>query len=140
MAVIRPPIAAEAAEEGRDIGRAEMVNADRHSIITSLNLHLLLQQQHEQEEAAHCAGKHPRPPPHYIKSSSPPSDLIPALTQLHCLIPIELTLQLSHTPAVVAAAAAASSSSAADNYSTSCSSGTFTLCEVCLYVTVVPYL
>ena len=137
MAVIRPPIAAEAAEEGRDIGRAEMVNADRHSIITSLNLHLLLQQQQEQEEAAHCAGKHPRHPPHYIKSS--PSDLIPALTLLHCLIPIELTLQLSHTPAVVAAAAA-SSSSAADNYSTSCSSGTFTLCEVCLYVTVVPYL
>ena len=67
--MIRPPIAAEAAEEGHDIGRAEMVNADRHSIITSLNLHLLLQQQQQQqqeeeedeEDAAQAAGRNPSP-------------------------------------------------------------------------------
>jgi len=42
VAVIRPPVIAEAAEEGREIGRALMVNADRHTIICSLNLHMLL--------------------------------------------------------------------------------------------------
>ena len=51
VAIIHPPRAAEASEEGSETYRTTMVNADSHSIITSLNLHMILQQhkmrQHE---------------------------------------------------------------------------------------------
>jgi hypothetical protein len=40
--VIRPQIAAESAEESKDASLSAMINADRQTIITSLNLHMIL--------------------------------------------------------------------------------------------------
>lgn len=44
VVIIRPPIASETAFEGQEVdaSRSAMLNADKHTIITSLNLHLLL--------------------------------------------------------------------------------------------------
>ena len=60
VAIIRPPRAAEASEEGSDISKSAMVNADRHTIITSLNLHIILleqqlRQQEEEEQSMHLS-------------------------------------------------------------------------------------
>lgn len=44
ITIISYPRAAEASEEGLDTSRSAMVNADRHTIITSLSLQMILQQ------------------------------------------------------------------------------------------------
>lgn len=44
VTIIRPPRAAESSVEGSDISKNITVNADRHTIVTSLSLHMIQQE------------------------------------------------------------------------------------------------